>query len=175
MPLLRRVGVLLRVLLSPSTWTFLARILVLWWRENIEARRRLGACGEGTVVRETAMLRCPENIFLGRNSHVNHFCCLWASPNGRIRIGDDGLMGPGVRIFASNHGSRKGPPIRLQPFVEKDVSIGNDVWIGANAVIVAGVTVGDGALIAAGSVVTSDIPPNSIAAGVPAKVVKERT
>ena len=55
-----------------------------------------------------------------------------------------------------------------------EVRIGNDVWIAANAIILAGVTVGDGAVVAAGAVVTRDVPPMAIVAGVPAKVIRYR-
>ena len=83
-------------------------------------------------------------------------------------------MGPGVKIFSSNHGSSRDMPMLDQPFTEKDVTIGNDVWLGANSVVVAGVTIADGALIAAGSVVTKDVLAYQIVGGVPAKVIGER-
>lgn len=64
---------------------------------------------------------------------------------------------------------------RNDEFVSKgDIVIGNDVWIGANAIVLSGVTVGDGSIVAAGAVVTKDVPPYSIVAGNPAKVVKYR-
>jgi acetyltransferase-like isoleucine patch superfamily enzyme len=60
-------------------------------------------------------------------------------------------------------------------FEEKlNTTIGNDVWIGANAVVVDGVTIGDGAIIAAGAVVTKDVPPYTIVGGVPAKIIRKR-
>jgi acetyltransferase-like isoleucine patch superfamily enzyme len=62
----------------------------------------------------------------------------------------------------------------LQPFVEKDIVIGNDVWLGSNSVITSGVKIGDGSVIAAGSVVTKDIPEYVIAGGIPAKPIKNR-
>jgi acetyltransferase-like isoleucine patch superfamily enzyme len=130
--------------------------------------------GNGAIVEETAILACPGNISLGEESHINHYCCIWASPNAKIIIGRKGLMGPGVKIFSSNHGAGRDAPMCEQPFVEKDVLIGDDVWLGANSVVVSGVTIGDGALVAAGSVVTRDVPPYSIVGGVPAKVISER-
>ena len=82
-------------------------------------------------------------------------------------------MGPGVRIFSSNHGTEAGENMNQQEWVEKDVVVGNDVWLGANAVIVPGVKIGDGAVIAAGAVVTKDVPARVMVAGVPAKVKKQ--
>ena len=84
-------------------------------------------------------------------------------------------MGPGVNIHAANHGMKSGQAMNAQPEIEKDIIIGNDVWIGSDAIVLAGVKIGDGAVVAAGSVVTSDIPANAVAGGVPAKIIKERS
>jgi acetyltransferase-like isoleucine patch superfamily enzyme len=83
-------------------------------------------------------------------------------------------MGPGTMIYSSNHGIRLGSLIRSQTQTQKDVTIGNDVWLGSNVVVTAGVNIGDGAVIAAGAVVIKDIPPYTIAAGIPAKPIKGR-
>ena len=126
-------------------------------------------------IHPTASLRCGYNIYLGTNSRINQYCCVWASENSKIIIGDNVLMGPGVKIFSSNYTTADTDiPMISQPFVEKDIVIGNDVWIGSNSVIVAGVKIGDGSIIAAGSVVTRVIPAYTIAGGVPAKPIKSR-
>lgn len=125
-------------------------------------------------IHPSASLRCGENIYLGMNSHINQFCCIWASPSSKVVMGDNLLMGPGVKIFSSNHGTDSSSSMNVQSFSEKDIIIGNDVWIGANCVVLSGVTIGDGAVIAAGAVVSKDIPPNTIAGGIPAKVIKYR-
>lgn len=126
-------------------------------------------------IHPSASLRNGKNIYLGRNSHINQFCCIWASRHAVIRLGDNLLMGPGTKMFSSNHSmERKDIPMNVQPFLEKDINIGNDVWLGANVVVVAGVNIGDGAVIAAGSVVTKDISPYTIAGGIPAKPIKRR-
>ena len=130
--------------------------------------------GGDVRIHPTASLRYGKNIHLGKNSHINQYCCIWASGNSKIILGDNVLMGPGVKIFSSNHGIAKGSVMNRQPWVEEDIIIGNDIWIGANAVVVAGVKINDGAIIAAGAVVTKDIPAYSIAGGIPAKVISER-
>ena len=90
-------------------------------------------------------------------------------------LGDNLLMGPGCKIFSSNHAtSNIEIPMNMQPFIEKDIVIGNDVWLGANSIILAGVTIGEGTIVAAGSVVTKDLPDYVIAAGIPAKPIKRR-
>ncbi len=126
-------------------------------------------------IHPTASLRSGHNIYLGRNSHINQHCCVWASENAKIILGDDLLMGPGCKLFASNHDTRNVDiPMNIQPFVEKDIIIGNDVWLGANCVVVAGVKIGDGTVVAAGSVVTKELPSYVIAAGISAKPIKKR-
>jgi acetyltransferase-like isoleucine patch superfamily enzyme len=125
-------------------------------------------------IHPTASLRCGRNILVGKNAHINQYCCVWASPHSRIALGDNLLMGPGVKIFSSNHSTHVGTPMNLQPFVEKDIIIGNDVWLGANSVIVAGVTIGEGAIVAAGSVVTKDVPEYTVVGGVPARPIRTR-
>lgn len=95
--------------------------------------------------------------------------------SGGVVIGDRTLVGYGTKILSTNHlipldkGRIFGAGHEL-----KRVLIDNDVWIGANCVILAGVHVGEGAVIAAGSVVTKNVPPFVIVGGVPAKIIKER-
>ena len=95
--------------------------------------------------------------------------------SGGVFIGKDTLVGYRTQILSSNHSippvGEKIPPSGDQP---GHIRIENDVWIGAGCIITAGVTVGQGAVIAAGSVVTKDVPANSIVAGVPARVIRMR-
>ncbi len=129
----------------------------------------------GARIRPTAFLRDAQNIYLGENATVNHLCCLWAGKkNAKIIIGDNVILGPGVKMFAFRHGTALGKPMIEQDYSEEDIIIGNDIWIGADVLIMPGVKIGDGCIIGAGSVITRDIPPNSIAVGVPAGVIKQR-
>ncbi len=94
---------------------------------------------------------------------------------GGVEIGDRTLIGYRTQILSANHviPSNKGKIFGGGHSLAK-VVIKNDVWIGANCVIVAGVTIGEGAVVAAGSVVTKDVEPFTIVGGVPAKLIKER-
>ena len=101
----------------------------------------------------------------------------------QVTIGDDVNCGPNVTIVTPVHpllpGERRqmlgpdGQPAHL--CYARPVTIGNDVWLGANVVVTGGVTIGDGCVIGAGSVVTRDIPPFSLAAGVPCRVIRQIT
>jgi acetyltransferase-like isoleucine patch superfamily enzyme len=130
--------------------------------------------GRNVKISPTVFFKFPENIEIGDNSFINHLCSIWAAPTARIRIGRDVLLGPQVTIIASNHGIAAGRLIREQDGRDSDVTIGNDVWIGAHVAVMPGVTIGDGCVVGAGAVVTKDLPPNSICAGIPAKVIGER-
>jgi len=113
-------------------------------------------------------------IKIGENCTINSFCFIDADKGG-VEIGDNVLIGPHVGIHGSkyNYGSREDLIID-QGIVSKGIRIEDDVWIGSHSTILDGVTIGKGAVIGAGAVVTKDIPPYSVAVGVPAKVIKER-
>jgi acetyltransferase-like isoleucine patch superfamily enzyme len=110
-----------------------------------------------------------ENVYLGNHSNIR-------AAGGNIAIGSNTLIGNNVTIVASNHGTKLGVLIRLQDWVDgqNGVIIGDDVWIGAGAIILPGVTVGSGSIVAAGSVVVRSVAPNTIVGGIPAKLIRDR-
>lgn len=118
-------------------------------------------------------------IFPGRNlvlgNDVDLARNVLITTSGRVEIGDRVLIGYGAMILSSNHSI---PANRGEIFgsghVNAPVVIGNDVWIGANSIILPGVQIGKGAVVAAGSVVTRDVEDFSIVAGVPAKLIRSR-
>ena len=170
----RDIFEVLRYLFSPSFIKSLLCKLAYHIHDHVAPLAKMHIAGNPRI-HPTASIRCGENIFLGKNSHINTYCCIWASPNSKIVLGDNLLMGPGCKIFSSNHSTIETHiPMNMQPYVEKDIVIGNDAWLGANSVIVAGVTIGDGTVVAAGSVVTKDLPSYVIAGGIPAKPIKSR-
>lgn len=128
----------------------------------------------GAVLRATAVVRhLGVGIDVGPRTAIGLNNVLLGQ--GGIVIGADCLLGPNVSVFSENHNSDDlGRPIREQGERRDRTTIEHDVWVGAGATILAGVTVGTGSVIAAGSVVTKDVPPLSIVAGVPAKLIKQR-
>lgn len=112
-------------------------------------------------------------IQIGDNSAVGAFSFLGAQ--GGITIGSNVIMGPMVTMHAENHSfDLINIPIRLQPAFRKGIEIEDNCWIGAKATIVDGVHVGAGSVVAAGAVVTKDVKPNSVVAGIPAKIIRMR-
>jgi acetyltransferase-like isoleucine patch superfamily enzyme len=112
-------------------------------------------------------------ISIGSNCFFGEFNVIRGQ--GGVHIGNGVYTGPMVQIVAVNHVYQDpARPIREQGITAKGIVIEDDVWIGAGATVVDGVTIGHGSIIGAGSVVTSDIPPFSIAVGTPAKPIRDR-
>ena len=112
-------------------------------------------------------LELGSEVYINRNTIID--------AHREIRIGDQCMIGPNVYITDANHGTAKRQSIGSQAMKPAPVKIGEDVWIGANAVVLPGVEIGSGAIIAAGAVVTRSVAPGSIAAGVPAKEIGIRS
>lgn len=92
----------------------------------------------------------------------------------RLTIGENSLIAAGTRFVDHNHGIALGALIKQQPETSSPITVGPDVWIGANSLILQGVTIGEGAVVAAGSVVTHSVPPFTIVAGSPARPLRDR-
>lgn len=108
-----------------------------------------------------------KNITIGKGVFINSGCCF--QDQGGITVGDGALIGHHVVLATINHDFA---PERRAANHPAPIVIGENVWIGANVTVTPGVTIGDGAIIAAGAVVTKDVPPNVIAGGVPAKIIR---
>lgn len=110
---------------------------------------------------------CGKNISLGKRVFINSGCRF--QDQGGITIGDDVLIGHNAVLATLNHGFA---PDKRKDMHPAPIVIGSNVWIGANATVLPGVTVGKNAIIAAGAVVTKDVPENAVVGGVPGKVIK---
>lgn len=148
--------------------------------------------GRGSVIHGSVRMDTPpfRRFSIGRRSVVESFCCinnavgdvligdstrigLHSTVIGPVTIGSHVNLAQGITVTALNHNfSNRDRRIDEQGISTRPVVIEDDVWIGANAVILPGVTVGRHSVIAAGAVVTADVPPFSLAAGVPAVVKK---
>jgi acetyltransferase-like isoleucine patch superfamily enzyme len=112
-------------------------------------------------------------ITIGRNCFIGEFNVVRGQ--GGVHIGDGVYTGPMVQIVAVNHVyDDPNRPIREQGITAQGIVIEDDVWIGAGAAVLDGVTIGRGSVIGAGSIVANDIPPYSVAVGTPAKPIKDR-
>jgi acetyltransferase-like isoleucine patch superfamily enzyme len=159
-------------------------------------RADLAACGEGTVFEAGALVFHPENVEIGRDVYVGHHAILKGYYRNRMRIGDGtwigqlaflhaagGLtigarvgIGPGVKIITSRH---ELPRDRSLPIMDgalelAPVELEDGCDVGVGAIVLPGVRIGRGAQIGAGAVVTHDVPAGAIAAGVPARVTRQR-
>lgn len=160
--------------IDPYLYLHLFRMINYYGYSHVRPRRRLQA-GKGTGIAPTVSFRNGERIRLGRSCHIGENCFLWAGDSsGRIDLGDNVSLAPGVFLTASDYQFDMGAPFREQPKRERDVLIGNDVWLGAGVIVTAGVTIGNGCIVGAGAVVTKDLPAGCVAVGVPAKVIARR-
>jgi carbonic anhydrase/acetyltransferase-like protein (isoleucine patch superfamily) len=112
-------------------------------------------------------------ITVGPQSYIGHRCLFYG--HGGIQVGRDVLLANDVQLICGNHTfARRDLPIRAQPTEERPIVVEDDVWLGASAIVLGGVTIGQGSVVAAGAVVTHSLPPYSIARGVPAQIVGVR-
>jgi acetyltransferase-like isoleucine patch superfamily enzyme len=127
--------------------------------------------GDRCAIAAEAFLHGP--ITLGNEVSINARANLDGGAKG-IRIGDGTRIATGAALYAFDHGMAPDRAIRKQPVRSRGIVIGADVWIGAAAGVTDGVTIGNHAVVAMGAIVTRDVPPWSIVAGVPARVIGDR-
>lgn len=159
-------------------------------------RASLATCGDGVVFEPGALVFHPENIEIGSDVYVGHYAILKGYYRNTMRIGDGawigqqsflhaagGLIigrrvgiGPGVQILTSSHRVPDDPDAPIMDgeldFAEVVLEDGCDIGVGA--IVLPGVRVGAGAQVGAGAVVSRDIPPGAIVAGVPARILRQR-
>jgi acetyltransferase-like isoleucine patch superfamily enzyme len=107
-------------------------------------------------------------IRIGQNVFINQNCTFYDL--GGLDIGDDVMIGPNVSMITTGH--PLDPSQRRSVTIGKPIVIERNVWIAAGAIIIGGVTVGENSVVAAGSVVTKNVPPNTLVAGNPARVIR---
>jgi acetyltransferase-like isoleucine patch superfamily enzyme len=185
-------GLLYRLILHIDGWAGIERGVRLRFADHIVLRR-------GSYLDEGVYLHaCPRGIEIGERTIVMHGAVLHVYnfrgiPHSGIQVGSDSLIGeytvirgqggvrigervytsPFTQILAVNHVFEDpGRPFIEQGITARGITIEDDVWLGAGAIVTDGVRVGRGSVVAAGAVVTEDVPPHSVVAGVPARVVR---
>lgn len=132
-------------------------------------RAILGKCGTSVHIEQPFRCDYGRNIEVGENFYANFGCVILDV--GRVVIGRDVMFAPGVSIYTAGHPVH--PDSRRSGYEYGiAVEIGDDVWIGGNAIVNPGVRIGSGAVIGSGSVVTRDVPDGAIAAGNPCRVLR---
>lgn len=167
------MSAIVRILVFPATlgWKALRRALMLLFRG------RFARCGRNVLFSpfdsfDYAHIEVGDDVFIGAGA-------VFHATLSRITIGSKVMFGPQVMIMGGDHNTGEIGRYMYdvhdkRPDNDQPVVIQDDVWVGARTTILKGVTVGTGSIIAAGSVVTRSIPPYSMVAGVPARVVKPR-
>ena len=146
---------------------------------KVLCKRKFASFGEDSEFRPGAYAITCSKIFIGARVVIRPQSMLFADPRdlaGKIVIEDDALIGSGVLIYTANHElSDRDIPIAKQGHRDaRDVVLRVGSWIGANAIILPGVEIGAGAVVGAGSIVSRSIPEGCIAAGNPARVIRNR-
>ena len=160
----------------------MGRSSFIWRAQHLEGERYI-YIGDGNVfgadLQMTVWKGSNESprLSIGNNCLFRHGCHITAVDS--ITIGDNLLTGTNVLITDNSHGDSRYETLQLPP-KKRDITskgavrIGNNVWLGNNVCVMPGVTIGDGVVVGANSVVTHDIPPYAIAAGVPARIIKKK-
>jgi maltose O-acetyltransferase len=142
---------------------------------NLKRIKELFAqCGEGVIIESGFHCDYGNQITIGDRSFININCTVLDAPisEGAITIGDDCLIGPNVQLLAVSHAVNPSQRLNKENFAAP-ISIGNNVWISAGVIVLAGVTIGDNAVVGAGSVVIKSVAPNTVVAGNPAVKIKD--
>lgn len=154
--------------------------------------RKFGHIAASAEIHKTANIRNHKNIIIGEYVKVNQGVVLWPGDEqitiddytglnpyvviyGRVTTGKYNMIAPHVMLAGGNHGfSKTDVPMKQQGGEVKGIILEDDVWIGANAVILDGVTIGKGAIVGAGAVVTKRVEPYAIVGGNPAELIAHR-
>jgi acetyltransferase-like isoleucine patch superfamily enzyme len=130
------------------------------------------ALDDGVVLLTTGEKRESPRIQIGARSYVNR--CTMFDASESIVVGARCMIGPHCYVTDHDHGTSAAAGIARQPLRSSATRIGEDVWIGAGAIVLKGVSIGDGAVVGAGAVVTHDVPAGAVVVGVPACAVGNR-
>ena len=143
------------------------------WRYAILYRLGTKFSGGYFIVQPNVYISNPDKLIAGKNITINDNS--YIECKGGLYIGNDVMIGHSVSILTNSHGyEEREIAMNHQEEIVKKVVIGNNVWIGAKATILMGVTIGDNVIIGTNALVNKDVPSNAVVAGVPAKIIRYR-
>lgn len=149
------------------------------WMRAIEISRNWSdiVLGAGVALDSGVVLLCSgpvqgNKLIIRSGTYVNRYTIFDAHQH--LEVGRDCMIGPHCYITDADHGKQPGVSVKEQKMEHAPVIIEDEVWLGANVIVLPGVRIGKGTVVGAGSVVTRDLPSNAIAIGAPAKVVRMR-
>ena len=152
-------------------WLLFFKPLRLWFQKV-----KIGRIGFNSEIRPYCTIIGTRNVVIGKNVIIPNGTTLGSLPgdkNSMIYIEDDVLLGPNVAIYSSTHNFENTEiPIKDQGYKVAETRLKKGCWIGTNSVILPGVTIGQNSVVGANSVVTKDVPDYTVAAGIPAKIIK---
>lgn len=138
--------------------------------QTAKLRKKLKQSYTGLSIQHPVIIEHPEKVEIGREVTIAAYLHIWGG--GGVKIGDRVMIGSHVAIASETHDPEAHP--MNQTFVRAPIRIEDDVWIGAHSVILPGVVIGKGAVIGAGAIVTREVLPFTVVAGVPAKELRKR-
>lgn len=158
-----------------DTWAEISRCSSLCFRINYTdpmaedsralVQELIPRMGEHSHIMAPMQIDMGKNMTLGRHVFINHGLTVMA--RGKVEIGDEVMIGPGVSLLTANHDLND-----HQVLLCGKITIKKNAWIGAKVIILPGVTVGENAIVAAGAVVTKDVAANTVVGGNPARILK---
>jgi maltose O-acetyltransferase len=142
---------------------------------NLTRIKRLFAkCGDNVIIEAGFHCDYGSGLIIGDRTFININCTVLDAPisDGTITLGSDCLIGPNVQLLAVSHAVNPTERLNKENFAAP-ITIGNNVWIGAGVIVLAGITIGDNAVVGAGSVVTNSVAANTVVAGNPAREIRK--
>lgn len=129
---------------------------------------KLGYLGDNTNIYPHVVIHSPKSVKIGSNVSIAEFVHIWGG--GGVEIGDNTMIASHTVITSLTHDTNS--RVYKESLIKGKVKIGNNVWIGAGAIILPGINIGDNSIIGAGSVVTKDVTPDTLVVGVPARPIR---
>jgi len=138
--------------------------------KNIYLRSQLKSCGDSVGFQFPIYIDQPEYVEIGNDVSFASFVHIWG--NGGVKIGNRVMIGSHTAITSITHNYSETD--MYSTVIAKAVTISDGVWIGSHAIVMPGITIGEGAVVGAGCIVTKNVPPYTIAVGVPNRILKKR-